>query len=31
MKPMRYTLRALARLLSYPDDQLRSEIGRAHV
>lgn len=25
MKPMRYTLRALARLLSYPDDQLRSE------
>lgn len=25
MKSMRYTLRALARLLSYPDDQLRSE------
>jgi nitrate reductase delta subunit len=25
MKTMRYTLRALARLLSYPDEQLRSE------
>lgn len=26
MKTMRYTLRALARLLAYPDDQLRSEL-----
>lgn len=27
MKQIRYTLRALARLLSYPDEQLRSELG----
>lgn len=27
MKQTRYTLRALARLLAYPDDQLRSELG----
>ncbi|MFP5466853.1 MAG: nitrate reductase molybdenum cofactor assembly chaperone [Gammaproteobacteria bacterium] len=27
MKQSRYTLRALARLLAYPDEQLRSELG----
>lgn len=27
MKQIRYTLRALARLLSYPDERLRSELG----
>ena len=27
MKQTRYTLRALARLLAYPDEQLRSELG----